>query len=547
MKPIQAFQLSSLEKVFLDYILPEQEFTNISVLKNEKFSYQIAYRTEEHPVIDDMQVEVESPLGNLISVRKVCNVPVETTHWVYYDEHYERLTPGLYPDVLYPLENSETEIHLMWHSLWITGELDGTVAAGTYPITVTLRCADQCVQKTLQVEIIDAMLPPQEMKVTQWFHTDCIADYYKLEVFSERHWYLIEKFMKTAAENGINMILTPIFTPPLDTQIGGERTTVQLLDVEKNGDTYRIGFDKVRRWIHMAKRCGIRYLEMAHLFTQWGLACTPKIVATVDGQEKRIFGWDVSSDDPEYWNFLRQMLPQLHQVLVEEGMDQYTYFHISDEPGAVHIERYKKLKAMVSEILPGYTFMDALSNFEFYSEGAVDCPIPASNHIEPFIENKVPGLWTYYCCGQGKDVSNRFMAMPSYRTRIIGLQFYKFDVVGFLQWGYNFYNSCLSRKHINPFYVTDCRNVYPAGDAFSVYPGENGAIESLRIVVFYEGLQDVRALKLLEQYAGKDYVVGLMEEMAGMEIRFDKYPHDKNFLLTLRERINSEIKKYVNA
>ena len=246
-------------------------------------------------------------------------------------------------------------------------------------------------------------------------------------------------------------------------------------------------------------------------------------------------------------NFLSQMLPQLHNVLVEDGMDQNTFFHISDEPGAVHIERYKKLKAAVSKILPGYTFMDALSNFEFYSEGAVDCPIPASNHIEPFIEHKVPGLWTYYCCGQGKDVSNRFMAMPSYRTRIIGLQFYKFDVVGFLQWGYNFYNSCLSRKQINPFMVTDCMSVYPAGDAFSVYPGEEGPLESLRILVFYDGLQDVRALKLLEQYAGKEYVVQLMEEMAGMEIRFDKYPHDKNFLLTLRERINSEIKKFAKA
>ena len=124
---------------------------------------------------------------------------------------------------------------------------------------------------------------------------------------------------------------------------------------------------------------------------------------------------------------------------------------------------------------------------------------------------------------------------------------YKFGIDGFLQWGYNFYNSCLSRKQINPFVVTDCMSVYPAGDAFSVYPGEEGPLESLRILVFYDGLQDVRALKLLEQYAGKEYVVQLMEEMAGMEIRFDKYPHDKNFLLTLRERINSEIKKYVNA
>ena len=239
------------------------------------------------------------------------------------------------------------------------------------------------------------------------------------------------------------------------------------------------------------------------------------------------------------------MLPQLHNVLVEEGMDKNTFFHISDEPSAAHIERYKKLKTMVSEILPGYIFMDALSNYEFYSEGAVDCPIPASDHLAAFIAHKVPGLWTYYCCSQFIGVSNRFIAMPSYRNRIIGLQFYKFDVVGFLQWGYNFYNSSLSRKQVDPFRVTDSIGAFPAGDAFSVYPGENGALESLRLVVFHEGLQDVRALKLLESYTSKAYVVQVLEEMAGMEIHFNKYPHEKDFLLRLRERINSEIKKYV--
>ena len=541
-----AFQLSSQEKVFLDYTLPQQEYSHISALKNERFSYQIAFRSELHHEADNLlRVSIESPLKEVVSVRKVGNVPVEMAVWTAYDEHYERVTPGMYPDVLYPMENNATEINALWHSLWITVDLNGKISAGNYPITIILTCGKEVIRKTLQVEIIDAMLPAQEMKVTQWFHTDCIANYYRVPVFSEFHWEMIEKFMRTAAENGINMILTPIFTPPLDTEVGGERTTVQLLDIEQDGETYWFGFEKLRRWIGIAKRCGIKYLEMAHLFTQWGLAATPKIVATVNGEEKRIFGWDVSSEDPAYKNFLSQMLPQLHNVLVEEGMDKNTFFHISDEPQAAHIERYKKLKTMVSEFLPGYIFMDALSNFEFYREGAVDCPIPASNDIEPFIEHQVPGLWTYTCCGQCKDVSNRFMSMPSYRTRVIGIQFYKFDVVGFLQWGYNFYNSCLSRKQVNPFVVTDCIGVYPAGDAFSVYPGEDGALESLRIVVFYEGLQDVRALKLLEQYIGKEKVVGIIEEMAGMEIRFDKYPHDKNFLLALRERVNQEIKKCV--
>ena len=58
--------------------------------------------------------------------------------------------------------------------------------------------------------------------------------------------------MKNAADHGMNMILTPIFTPALDTAVGSERTTVQLLDVYKNGESYTFGFDRLIRWLNTA-------------------------------------------------------------------------------------------------------------------------------------------------------------------------------------------------------------------------------------------------------------------------------------------------------
>lgn len=184
-----------------------------------------------------------------------------------------------------------------------------------------------------------------------------------------------------------------------------------------------------------------------------------------------------------------------------------------------------------------------MSEYEFYEKGITDLPIPASNHIGKFIENNVPNLWTYYCCSQAVGVSNRFMAMPSYRNRVIGTHFYKFDIKGFLHWGYNFYNSALSKKKINPFMVTDAINTYQSVDCYSVYPSENGPIESLRIVVFTEALQDFRALKLLESYIGREKTIRLMEDLAGMEIKFDDYPHSSRFILKLRELVNANIKE----
>jgi hypothetical protein len=69
------------------------------------------------------------------------------------------------------------------------------------------------------------------LKYTCWFHGDCLANYYHDEVFSEEHWTAMENLIRMAADYGQTMILTPMFTPPLDTAIHYERPTVQLVDV----------------------------------------------------------------------------------------------------------------------------------------------------------------------------------------------------------------------------------------------------------------------------------------------------------------------------
>ena len=128
------------------------------------------------------------------------------------------------------------------------------------------------------------------------------------------------------------------------------------------------------------------------------------------------------------------------------------------------------------------------------------------------------------------------------RTRIMGVQLYKFDMKGFLQWGYNFYYSQFSLHTINPYLVTDSEGAFPAGDAFSVYPGANGAVASLRLKVFKEALQDMMALKLLESYIGKEEVLKLIDEE--MEVDFNVYPKRTDYILKLREKVNDLIKKY---
>ena len=550
--------ISSNEKVFLDDSFDSFErLEKISALKGERLCFQlIAKASADCHGFRHYGLSLDGELAKYATVRKVESVPVtnpvSTPDFSPYDDNYLRTKPGVYPDVLSPITEDKRVFfsHILLYSLWIEVDIPKVCTEiGESRLTVTLEDSNGAKYTDgISVKVIDAVLPDQKLLLTQWFHCDCLASYYNVPVWSEEHWRIVENFARTARANGINLLLTPVFTPPLDTEVGGERLTNQLVKVTKRGDRYYFGYSLLDRWIDMCDRVGIEYFEISHLFTQWGAKHAPKVMATVDGEYKRIFGWDIDATGEEYTYFLRSFIKSFLKHMKKRGDDKRCYFHISDEPSLEHLENYKAAKAVVEDLLEGYTMMDALSSYDFWTKGICQTPIPVNDRIQEFIDGKVPNLWTYYCCGQCVNVSNRLVAMPSWRNRSIGMQLYKYDIVGFLQWGYNFYNNCRSRGTVNPYNDISGTNWVPAGDPFSVYPAADGtAYESLRIVVFTEALQDLRAMQLCESYYSKEEVVCELEKILGCEIRFDRCAKSAKTVHAMRERINEMIDKAIKA
>ena len=547
MNRVQLKLISSLEKVFPDQApIDYPEEAPLSGMTNEVISFQAAFcgDWDDAGRKDYVTLVVDSPLKEYIRLRRVRCVPVMLAAFEDSDDNYLRKDAGLYPDLLENVSLSRLRmLNHVWQSVWVDIESEAGLPAGTYPIRFALVNDDgeTLAEAEKSVTIIAAALPEQKLIHTKWFYADCLASYYNVEVFSEEHWRIVENFAASAAKRGINMLLTPIHTPPLDTRVGTERPTVQLVDVYVNDGKYSFGFENLERWVRMGQRVGMKYFEMAHLFTQWGAGFTPKIVANVDGVMKRIFGWDVPVGE-SYGEFLSQYLPALTAEIKRLGIADVTRFHISDEPNSKHLEQYLASKKLAAPYLEGFTIMDALSDYAFYTQGVVTSPVPATNHIEPFLEGNVPNLWTYYCVGQYKEVSNMFLAMPSARNRILAEQLYKFNIKGFLQWGFNFYYSQYSDYLVDPHYVTDADGFAPAGDAFQVYPGRGGVPEeSIRMMVTSQAMYDLRAMELLESLTSREHVMAIMEENLSEPITFKKYPHLAQWLLNFRAKINREI------
>ena len=550
--------LSSLAKVLADEEPKAQpECTRLTGLWGETVSFQIACTRRGYSGAE-LEVKVVSDLAEHIRVRTVEQVPVNRAAGIsgdgrILDDNFLKTTAGMYPDLLKDIVDNKVLFRSWrWSSLWFDVEITRDILPGEHEITVNFEKEGEVIcSASTRLKVVGAELPKQKLIHTEWFHADCLADYYHVEALGEEHWRILENFIRGYVKRGCNMILVPLFTPPLDTGIGLERTTVQLVDVKVCGNEvsdsieYEFDFQKLKRFVDMCQHCGIEYFEMCHLFSQWGAKYAPKIMADVNGKQEKIFGWHTLAVGA-YTDFLHAFLPKLTEKLQEWGIADKCYFHVSDEPVEENMDTYMAARNSLGDLLKGFKTLDAVSHYEFFEKGLVDVPVPGSDSVHEFLEHDLPERWTYYCVSQFREVSNRFIAMPSARNRILGVQLYKYDMTGFLHWGYNFYNSQFSIRHINPYQSTDADGMFAAGDPFLVYPGEGGMPEeSLRIMVLNEAMNDLRALQLLESLSSREFVMELIEGDLSEPITFKSYPKSDMYLTSLRNRVNMEIAKRI--
>lgn len=90
----------------------------------------------------------------------------------------------------------------------------------------------------------------------------------------------------------------------------------------------------------------------------------------------------------------------------------------------------------------------------------------------------------------------------------------------------------------SPYFVIDADLSFPSGDAFIVYQYKDFATKGIGIKVFYEGLQDMRALYTLGKKVGREKVLEILDNIAKGEITFLKYQKNSDFFFELRKTIN---------
>jgi len=548
-------------------IRPESEVGEIekytiskaTCLRNEPFSFQIAYRL------------LTNIRWRAVSICVKCNLPIQAyrvdyasvinTANDYNEEGYIGSTPGLYPNPLMPrpavpeteklsgerVYEKDTLFHLdadtSFRSLWVSVNPESEkLQSGIYEFDITCTALEtgEIVGNTcFTLEIIDALLPEQKTFYTNWFHVDCLCDYYKVEPYTEEFYKYFKSFIRNAVMHRQNTLLIPAFTPPLDTPPGGERRNVQLVDIKKERNGYTFNFDKLNRFLKIAQQCGIAYFEHCHLFSQWGAKSAPNIY---DVSGKRLFGWETDSSSPEYSDFLENYLVELLKFIDANGYNGSFIFHMSDEPSNDCVEEFLQITKRAREILNNQIIADALSHIEFYREGIIDTPIAFMPHADKF-SSECENFWLYYTGGTyARSCTNRLITNTAARTRVLGLQLYLYGAKGFLHWGYNYYYNILSTGFFDPM-VNPCGYENLPGASFLAYPSPWGALPSVCEKHMCEAFDDIRALQLLESHIGKQAVMDTCRKLLGDKIDYTFIPENNN-LFNWRQAINEEIRKH---
>ncbi len=503
---------TSLNRVYPNSPVGSAAPLALTTCRNARLSFQVCFRHQKDCSIR-VRADVAPPEGWTARVRRVGYVPIQQLDTDVPLDETDGIgqAPGLVPDPLYPEQTAHVGPEAN-AAFWITLHVPADAKAGVTRLNVKLKpedafrfpgwtgASDKGVELSIDVDVKPLVLNHrQDFPVTQWISIDSIWEYYKIPPFSDRFWQLADAYVADMTAHNVNVIYCPVFNARHEIL---ERPA-QLLRVRpKDENNYEFDFTDVRRWIRLALKNGAEYLEWTHFFTPAPTSGKhpQRIYERWDSIGKLLWPPETSAMSDAYKSFLAQFIPRFKAVLEEEKVFDKSLFHCADEPdGDEQLADYRRARGLLRELAPWMKVMDAMSDPRYAVEGLTDMPIPSIVTAPQFAAAKCPA-WVYFCCGPRGRYLQRLLDTPLAKWRMAGWLFYKLNAKGFLHWGHNYWFVFCTGTPTNPF-IDAAVSAWPGmphGDAFVVYPGQDGPIDSIRWEVFAESLQDYAMLQSAE-------------------------------------------------
>lgn len=436
-----------------------------------------------------------------------------------------RPAPAMYPDPL--LENRTINVSERDNQpVWITVRVPEKAMPGDYMATATVSARifgyETSATVPLTIKVHAATITSTRLNVTNWYQMWHHANQPMPERFSPEYFDVLRQYVRSMVAHRQNW---------------GRVETLWIMGFTRDEEG-NLGFDFTNfdKWMNILFQEGIQKVEGLQFAWRSGKWEAPYHVEVHDENDKDYKGRRVPADSVEAQQFYSAFVPALHAHLKEKGwLDRYVQ-HVGDEPVAQNADSYTTASMLFRKHAPGVPIMEACLARNMV--GAIDIWVPTLEHLHQneafFNERRAAGnkVWFYTCVQPQGEYANRYVELPLIKTRLLHWINYRYDVDGFLHWGYNFW-----RPH--PWdNAADPKAKLPGGDAWIVYPQKDGlgVVDSIRFEAMRDGIEDHELLSQL----GERNPEAAMELAKRHVLEYDKYNTDvTEFRKTRRELLEA--------
>ena len=488
-----------------------KEITKIFCARNDRASFQI-FLDAEH---EACRVNTGSApaLGMHVS-RPVYRVRVTAPFEVrLYVEKYLPDAHGVpFAEILDDAPNGDFDGNVP-PAVWADILVPADAKAGRYSVTID---AYVCVGATnerlaahreLTLEVYPCALPsPRDYTIylDLWQHNSNLARYYGTELWSDEHFAVMEKAVKTLAELGQKSVTVLLGDCPW--RGWGcylmQSTPAELYEysmarvVKKTNGNFSYDFSAVERYVNLCEKYGMTGdISVYGLLGIWKMPYFP--AAQVQHAEQVLIRYLDETDGAyryiEKENDLAAYLAAAFNFFKTKGWFEKTLIS-GDEPS--DMTAYRKSMEFIKNIEPNAKFKLALDHASVIEEFAdsLNCcaaSFPCTCKQRDFLlsfKGERRKLLFYVC--NIPDHPNTVLKSRLLEAELLGVLAYKLNFDGFLRWAhYCWTKAPLENISYNTLSL-------PSGDVCFVYPNRRGGfLLSLRYKALQRGIQHFELLK----------------------------------------------------
>ncbi len=501
-----------LVNVFRDAAVGTDKQAVADVARGETATFQIVARSSEpiHLRCDVRPLASDGPVRRTIglaNVRFVGYVPVDKGCPNPAKDQL-RKPPGDFPDPL--LEQPEIDVKPNdAQPIWITVKVSINAKPGVYrgeaKVLAVVGRSQQSQVVPLVLNVYDAVVEKSRLLVTNWFQMSNGPKPFP-KTNSPLYWELLRRYAIDMAEHRQNVARV---------------APLRLVEYSGPDDRLRFDFSNFDRWVQTFLAAGVNArIEGQQFGWRKGDWNGPFVVSTYGVKSGKLEETKVDPASAPAQQFYSQFLPALCNHLRERNWLRIYMQHLADEPVDANADSYKAIAALVKKFAPELRTIDA--GYTTKIAGAINIWVPHLNVFQQnysfFEDRKKVGdeVWFYTCVAAQGEYANRYIELPLIKTRLLHWINFKYGAIGYLHWAYNYWDD-------DPFnHPTESREgglFLPAGEAWIVYPGKDGVIDSIRFEAMRDGIADY---ELFAQLAEKD--PKLAQDLVTRQVLdFDKY------------------------